>query len=133
MKQPYIVIFDGVCNLCNGAVRFIIHRDPQAKFVFSPMQSEPAKALLKDHQLQDSTLDTVVLIKGGQNFTQSDAALEIAKELNGFWRCLTVLKVLPLPLRNGLYQWVAKNRYRIFGKQDQCLIPTEQVKARFWL
>ncbi|MGF1753446.1 thiol-disulfide oxidoreductase DCC family protein [Vibrio makurazakiensis] len=133
MNQPYIVIFDGVCNLCDGSVRFIINRDPTAKFVFTPMQSEHAQTLLKKHNLSELTLDSVVLIKGERSFIQSDAAIEIAKELHGFWRWLRIFKIIPAPIRNFLYQWVAKNRYKIFGRRDVCIAPSPNVRKRFWM
>lgn len=127
----HIVIFDGVCNFCNGAVNFIIKRDPAGLFVFTPMQSEIARSLLDQHQIHNAGVDTFVLIKNGQCLIYSTAALEIAKDLTGFWYLCGIFSWLPVRFRDYIYKQFARNRYRLFGRQEHCMVPDEQVKARF--
>lgn len=131
MNNRHIVIFDGVCNFCNGAVNFIIKRDPQGLFAFTPMQSQLAKNLLAQHQISNVGIDTFVLIKAGQVYVFSNAALEIAKDLQGHWYLFNVFRVLPSGLRDFFYKLFARNRYRLFGRSDTCRLPTEKLKARF--
>jgi predicted DCC family thiol-disulfide oxidoreductase YuxK len=123
--QPYIVLFDGQCNLCNGAVQFIIRHDKKNRFVFASLQSEVVKKLLNEIQVP-SSLETIVLIKGHKHFDKSDAVLEIAKNLSGFWPMVYGFKILPRFLRDVLYNWVAKNRYTWFGKRNSCLSPSPE-------
>jgi len=126
-----VILFDGVCNLCNSSVQFIIKRDPGAKFRFSSLQSENAKQLLQQAGLDHTMTDTVVLLYHGRAYTQSDAALQIARRLTGLWPVLYVLIVIPRPVRNAVYNWIARNRYRWFGKKDQCMIQSPELKHRF--
>jgi predicted DCC family thiol-disulfide oxidoreductase YuxK len=128
--QHYIVIFDGLCNLCNGAVQFIIRHDKKNRFIFASLQSEVAKKLLNEIQVP-SSLDTIVLIKGHKHFEKSDAVLEIAKNLSGLWPMVYGFKIIPRILRHALYNWVAKNRYTWFGKRESCLSPSQELRARF--
>jgi predicted DCC family thiol-disulfide oxidoreductase YuxK len=128
--QPYFVLFDGQCNLCNGAVQFIIRHDKKNRFVFASLQSEVAKKLLNEIQVP-SSLETIVLIKGNKHFEKSDAALEIAKNLSGLWPLVYAFKIIPRFLRDVLYKWVAKNRYTWFGKRNSCLSPSPDLRARF--
>ncbi len=120
MEHRYIVIFDGVCNFCNGAVKFIIQRDPQGVFAFTPMQSELAEELTERFNVPDVGTDTLVLIKEGECYVLSDAALEIARDLKGPWRFCYVFKVVPRPIRDAAYKLFARHRYRLFGKK-KCL------------
>ncbi|MDP4558189.1 thiol-disulfide oxidoreductase DCC family protein [Halomonas meridiana] len=131
MDNRYIVIFDGVCNFCNGAVNFIINRDPEGTFAFTPMQSELAQELTQRFNVPDVGMDTLVLIKAGKCYVLSDAALEIAKDLKGPWRLCYVFKVVPRPIRDAAYKLFARNRYRLFGKREACMVPTVEVKSRF--
>ncbi len=131
MKQPAIILFDGVCNLCNGFVQFIIRRDPAGQFQFASLQSEAGQALLKAHGVPQDAMDTVVLIENGTVYTHSDVALQVAPRLQGAWGWLRIGYALPLGWRNAIYNWVARNRYRWFGKKDQCMVPTPELKARF--
>lgn len=125
-----IVLYDGVCGLCNGAVKFIIARDPEARFQFAALQSDAAVSLLAAHQLPLSDLDTVVLIEGNAAYTKSDAALRVAKKLNGLWPLLYGFIIIPRPLRDAVYNFIAANRYQWFGKYDQCMMPTPEMKHR---
>jgi predicted DCC family thiol-disulfide oxidoreductase YuxK len=126
-----IVLFDGVCNLCNAAVNFLIDHDPEGRFKFGALQSEAVEPLLERHGLQADYLDSFILIDDKQVYRRSDAALRIAWRLGGPWRLIYPLLLLPRPLRDAAYNWIAENRYRWFGKQDACRLPTPELKARF--
>ncbi len=126
-----IVLFDGVCNLCNGAVQFIITRDRQGRFSFASLQSATGQARLRQFGLSTNALDTFVLVEGQKAYTRSTAALRIARRLPGAWRLLYALMVVPRPVRDWVYGLVARNRYRLFGRRDSCMMPTPELKARF--
>jgi len=129
-KHP-ILLFDGVCNLCNGFVQFVIRRDPEAVFRFAPLQSEIGQALSRRAGLSAEEISTVVLFHRGRFFTHSDVALEITRLLPGFWPLLYGLRIIPKPLRDAVYNWVARNRYRWFGRQESCMVPTPELRQRF--
>ena len=132
MADGAVVLFDGVCNLCNGAVQFIIDRDPQAHFRFAAQQSEPGAALLaRVGRPLSGEPDTIVLVEGGRVYERSDAALRIARRLSGAWRLLALLRVVPRPLRDAVYGLVARSRYRVFGRSAECRVPTPELRARF--
>lgn len=126
-----IILFDGVCNLCTGSVRFIIDRDPQGYFQFASLQSAIGQQLLQPHGLTAAPLNSIILLENGQLYTQSDAALRIARRLTGLWPLLRLGRLVPRPLRDGLYGWIAANRYRWFGQAESCLIPTPALRRRF--
>ena len=127
----HIVVFDGVCNFCNGAVNFIIKRDPGGIFAFTPMQSELAQALTERFNVPNVGVDTFLLIKNDRCYVFSDAALEIAKDLTGLWFLFNVLKIVPRPIRDAAYKLFARNRYKLFGRTDSCMAPSADVRARF--
>jgi len=127
----HIVIYDGVCHFCNRAVHFILKRDPAGVFVFTPMQSEVGQSLLEQYNILNTGSDNLVLIKQGQYLINSTAALEIAKDLTGFWYLFGMLRWLPVKFRDDCYQRFARNRYRLFGRSEHCLMPDDQVKDRF--
>lgn len=131
MDDRYIVIFDGVCNFCNGAVNFIIRRDPNALFSFTPMQSESGKWLIDEHHAPMVGVDTFLLIKNGQCFDRTDAALEICRDLTGFWFLFRIFKILPRSFRDFFYRLFARNRYKLFGRREECMIPSPEVRDRF--
>jgi predicted DCC family thiol-disulfide oxidoreductase YuxK len=126
-----IVLFDGVCNLCNGAVQFIINRDREGRFSFASLQSAVGQAQLRQFGLSTNAFDTFVLVEGGKAYTRSTAALRIARRLPGAWRLLYGLVIVPRPLRDWVYGLVARNRYRLFGRRDSCMMPTPELKAKF--
>ena len=126
-----ILLFDGVCNLCNDAVRFVIERDPRGYFKFAALQSETGRELLRRFHLSAEQVDTMVLIEGDRCYTQSDAGLRVARALGGAWRLLSVLQVSPRSWRDRAYRFVADHRYRWFGKRDSCMLPTAALQARF--
>jgi len=131
MSHHYIIIFDGVCNFCNSSVNFIIERDYANKFVFAPMQSPAAQKLIADYQIENVGFDTFILIKEGQCFYRTNAALEITKDLSGFWYFFRVFTLLPRFFRDYFYNVFAKNRYRFFGKMNVCMVPTKALKNKF--
>ena len=126
-----VVIFDGTCNLCSGVVNFIIKRDPEARFLFTPSQSEAAGRLASHYNIQESYDETFVLVKQNQCYYRPDAALEIASQLTGGWGFLRVLQLIPSDLRDWLYGLVAGHRYGWFGRRDVCMTPTDEVAQRF--
>lgn len=127
----YLVVFDGVCNFCNGAVSFIIKRDPNALFAFTPMQSDLARALMNKYKVYNLGVDTFLLIKSGRCFVFSSAALEITKDLSGFWYLFNVFRVLPGSIRDFFYRAFARNRYALFGRRATCMIPSDEQRSRF--
>lgn len=126
-----LILFDGVCNLCNSSINFIIDKDPAGYFQFAALQSEAGQAALAQHGLSQQDLDSVVLIENGKAYTKSTAALRIGSRFGGAWRLLGALVIVPPFLRNFVYDFVATNRYRWFGKQEQCRLPTPALRARF--
>ncbi|MBV2129677.1 thiol-disulfide oxidoreductase DCC family protein [Arsukibacterium indicum] len=131
MDNRHVVIFDGECNFCNGAVNFIIKRDPDAQFVFTPMQSKHAEQIMQRYGVSSSDPDTLILLKHGKIYILSDAALEIAKDLRGYWYLFNVFKVVPKSFRDWCYRLFARNRYKMFGKANSCRVPAEAEKDRF--
>lgn len=128
--QP-IVIFDGVCNLCEFSVRFIVKHDRQAKFKFVSAQSDKGKVLQRLCGVDTLNDGTVILLRNDQVYVHSDAALQIAKNLDGLWRFLYVFRFIPKPIRDYFYSIISKNRYRWFGKRNECLLPDDDLKKRF--
>ncbi|WP_334073684.1 thiol-disulfide oxidoreductase DCC family protein [Paenibacillus sp. A14] len=124
-----IVFFDGVCHLCQGAVKFIIRRDPRARFHFASLQSSTARTLLAGRF--PGSGDTMLLLENGRMYSRSTAALRIAKGLRFPWPLLYILIVVPPVVRNAVYSWIAANRYKWFGKDEACMLPTPEIKARF--
>ena len=132
IAQPEaVVLFDGVCNLCSGAVQFIIKRDPSAYFKFASLQSAYGQQQLTRFGLDPNSLHSVILIQGDTIYQRSDAALEIVRKLGAGWPLLFGFKILPRFLRDAVYNLIAGNRYRLFGKKDSCWIPTPELKSRF--
>ena len=130
-KYP-ILFFDGVCNLCNGYVQFIIKRDKKQLFRFSSLQSKSGEEL-QSHIRNDIGVvpDSAVLVYGGTYYTKADAVLKTASLLGGIYTLLKVGYILPRGMRNSIYDFVAKRRYKWFGKRDECMIPTENLKSLF--
>ncbi len=126
-----ILLFDGVCNLCNGLVQFIIKRDPKAKFRFAPLQSESGQALLGKFGLPKQDFDSFVFIQGDKYFLKSSAVIHLLKEMGGGWKLFYVFVIIPKPLRNFVYFLVARTENRIFGKRDTCMVPTPEIEKRF--
>ena len=130
MDKP-IVLFDGVCNLCNSAVQFIIRHDKKNIFMFTSLQSDTGQKLLAQYDLPLNELNSFILIENNKAYTRSSGALRVIKKLKGLWPLLYGFMIVPKFIRDGVYNWVGRNRYKWFGKQDACMIPTPELKARF--
>ncbi|TNE49826.1 MAG: thiol-disulfide oxidoreductase DCC family protein [Bacteroidetes bacterium] len=126
-----VLLFDGVCNLCNGSVQWILKRDRRGVFRYTALQSEAGQHLLRQYGLDPQVFNSVVLIADDRLFTRSDAALEVLRRLGWPWSPLAVLRLIPRPVRDAVYDWVARNRYRWFGRQDECWLPRPEWKDRF--
>jgi predicted DCC family thiol-disulfide oxidoreductase YuxK len=126
-----IVLFDGVCNFCNSSVNFVIEHDKAGYFKFAPLQSEIGEDLIAKHGIDKAETDSVIVVEDDKAYTHSSAALRIAKRLDGIWSWARAFVVVPKPIRDLAYRLFAKHRYRLFGKQDACMMPTPEVRARF--
>jgi len=126
-----IVLFDGVCNLCNRAVQFIIKRDKKKQFLFASLQGKAGNKLLQKFDLPANLFNSFILVEGDKVYTRSTAALRVAKKLSGGWKLLYGLMIVPGFIRNAVYNLIAKNRYKWFGKREECMIPTPELKERF--
>lgn len=126
-----VVLFDGVCNLCNGSVNYVIDHDPGGYFRFAAQQGPAGRATMERHGIAPDALQTVILIEGGRVYTGSTAALRIARRLRGPARWLWVLVAIPAWLRDAVYWWIARNRYRWFGRSETCRMPTPELMGRF--
>lgn len=131
MPQHPLIIYAGTCNLCESTVRFIIRRDPEARFRFASVRSEKAGKLCQKHGISADELETVVLLKAGEVHTRRDAFVEIAREMGGIWKLLTFLNAIPRPLRDGVYSVISSHRYRWFGRKRRCWPPPEDIRSRF--
>ncbi len=126
-----IVLFDGECNFCNSSVQFIIKRDPAAHFLFSSLQSETGEKYVKQFHIPDD-VDSLVLIENGKAYTKSSAALHIAKKLDGLWHLFFIFILVPRKIRDGFYDYFARNRHRWFGKTEgACMLPSPEERKRF--
>lgn len=128
--ERQIVLFDGVCNFCNGAINFTIDRDPKAKFLFAPLQSEFGIEAKEKFRFPGN-VDSIILIKNEKAYIKSTAALLIARQLSGLWPLMYIFIIIPPFIRNFFYDLIARNRYKWFGKSDSCRIPTPELKQRF--
>lgn len=126
-----LVLYDGECGLCNHSVQLILRHDRRGRFRFAALQSDIGRALLERHRLPADVVDTVVLVDGEEAFTRSRAALRIAGKMDRPWPLLRAFSLVPRPLRDGVYDFVARNRYRWFGRTDACMLPPPEVRARF--
>jgi predicted DCC family thiol-disulfide oxidoreductase YuxK len=131
MNTRPVILFDGVCNLCNGAVRFVIKHDRKKIFLFAPLQSNEGQKLSQQYQLPITHWNSFVLIEEQKAYTCSTAALKVAQHLNGLLKLAYAFMIVPKFIRDGIYKWVSDNRYKWFGKRDTCMIPTPELKARF--
>lgn len=130
-KGKKVILFDGVCNVCDGFVQFILKRDKKGTFYFASLQSDIAQQLLAKHNITVKELSTVVLIDGNKTYTHSDVVLQVAKDLGGILSLLYPFKILPKRFRNAFYDWFAENRYRLFGKKEVCMLPEPEWHSRF--
>ncbi|MEB8328995.1 thiol-disulfide oxidoreductase DCC family protein [Flavobacteriaceae bacterium KMM 6897] len=127
-----IILFDGVCNLCNGAIQFIIKHDKDDNFRYAPLQSAIGRQYLQERNIDTTEIDSIVLIEPGiAYYTKAVAALKIGQAFGGAWKLVQVFEWIPESISNFFYDIIAKNRYNWFGKKDACMIPTPELKAKF--
>lgn len=131
MNEQAIILFDGVCNLCNRSVQTVIRFDHKKIFQFASLQSKQGQVLLRQYGLSDKELSSFVLIQHNKAITRSSAALTVACQLSGPIKVLYGFMIVPAFIRDSVYNLIARNRYKWFGKQDACMIPTPELKARF--
>lgn len=125
-----IVLFDGDCNFCDSSVQFIINHDPAGYFQYASLQSEVGEKLSREHNIPDD-VDSLVLIENGEAFVKSEGALRISHHLTGLWKLAYHLRPFPAFLRDGAYDIIANNRYKVFGKLDSCMLPPPHIRKRF--
>ena len=130
MADQLIILFDGVCNFCNSAVDFVIKRDKRSVFKFASLQSAAGQKILANNSLTDIGLSSFIFIEGNNIYSKSTAALRVCRYLDGLWPLMYGFIIVPQKIRNGIYNWVAKNRYKWFGK-GSCTIPNAKVRSRF--
>jgi predicted DCC family thiol-disulfide oxidoreductase YuxK len=126
-----VVLFDGVCNFCNGSVNFIIARDREDYFRFAPLQSELGQKLVREFGLDSKGIDSIIMIERDKAYTHSTAALKIARQLGGFWSLFYIFIIVPRFIRDMFYRLFARFRYTLFGKRETCMIPTAAARAKF--
>ena len=131
MSTEPVILFDGVCNFCNGAVNFTIKRDKNKIIKFAPLQSEIGKAFIKQYGLPENDMRSFLLIENGKLCSKSTAALKVCRYLKGLWPLCYGFIIVPAFIRNAVYDLIAKNRYKWFGQKKECMVPTPDVKARF--
>ncbi|KAB2907645.1 MAG: DCC1-like thiol-disulfide oxidoreductase family protein [Ignavibacteriales bacterium] len=131
MSDKSIILFDGVCNFCNFWVNFIIDRDKRDIFRFASLQSDYGQEVLRKLQLSEKDFDTFILLEGEEHLIKSTAGLRVAKRLGGVFSLLYPLIIIPRFLRDGVYNLIARNRYKLFGREDACRIPTPELKSKF--
>ena len=130
-KRHKIILFDGVCNLCNSSVVFIINRDSNDLFRFAALQSQVGKELVSKYGIDTSKTDSIILIDGDNFYIKSTAALKISRHLSGAYPLIYGFMIVPNFMRNWVYDLIARNRYRWFGKKDSCMIPTPELNSKF--
>lgn len=131
MNSQPIILFDGICNLCDGAVQFVIKHDPENQFLFASLQSEAGQRLLKQYKLSVENFNSFILIQDKKVYNKSTGALKVARQIKGVWSWLYIFIIIPAFIRDTVYTWIAQNRYKWFGKKEACMIPTPELKARF--
>ena len=131
MNTQPVILFDGVCNFCNSAVTFTIKRNRKANIFFAAMQSAAGQKILEQHHLPADDMKSFIFIENGIVYKQSTGALKVCRHLRGLWPLCYGFIIIPKFIRDGVYNWIAKNRYKWFGKKESCMIPTPETKARF--
>lgn len=131
MTDKPIILFDGVCNFCDATVNFIIRHDKKNVFKFAALQSAAGQRLLEQFNLPQKNFESVILIDNAKAYQKTDALLRVFNRLSLWWKWLQIFWIIPGFVRNGLYHFFARNRYKLFGKKDECMIPTPAIKARF--
>ena len=131
-KNKKIILFDGICNLCNSAVTIVIKQDKKNTFLFAAIQSKKGKEIIDYLEIDIAKIDSIILYEPGVSYeVKSTAALKIMNDFGQFWQLTKLLWVFPKSLRNQVYDFIAKNRYKWFGKKESCMIPTNDLKEKF--
>jgi len=125
------ILFDGVCNLCNSSVRFVIKHDKNAVFKFASLQSDAGQQLIATHGLATNAFNSFILIENNKVYLESTAALRVARQLNGLLPLLYSAIIIPPFIRNSVYKYISKHRYQWFGKREECWLPTKELSERF--
>jgi predicted DCC family thiol-disulfide oxidoreductase YuxK len=126
-----IILFDGVCNFCDGAINFVLKQDKKDVFRFAPLQSQTGQKLLAQYQIPKKDFESFILIQDGKAYQKSTAALKVLNQLPWYWKALQVFWIVPKFIRDGVYDFIAHNRYKWFGKKEVCMIPTPEMRSRF--
>jgi predicted DCC family thiol-disulfide oxidoreductase YuxK len=126
-----VVLFDGVCNLCNHSVQFIIKKDKKKQFLFASLQGKAGKKVLEKFNLPADNFNSFILVEGDQVYTRSTGVLKMLRRLGGGWKLFYGFIIVPKFIRNAVYNWIAKNRYKWYGKRDECMVPTPELRERF--
>lgn len=126
-----VVLFDGVCNLCNSVVQLVIRHDKKKQFRFASLQSDFGQKILQQFHLPMIEFNSFIYLENGKLYTKSTAALRVAKKMDRPWKLLYSFTIVPPFIRNGVYNWVARNRYKWYGKQETCWLPSPDLQARF--
>ena len=129
--QHPVLLFDGVCNLCNRSVQFIIKRDRHKRIRFSSLQSNAAKSILKQYSIPADQFESLVFVDKGKVYTRSAGVFQLMKYLDGPWKWFSILRIVPAFIGDAVYDWVARKRYKWFGKREECMVPTEDLRERF--
>jgi predicted DCC family thiol-disulfide oxidoreductase YuxK len=130
MEGP-VILFDGVCNFCNAGINFIIRQDKKRVFRFAPLQSEAGQNISKQYNLPTEGFESFILIDDSKVYQKSAAGLKVYGKLPWYWKWTQVLWIAPKFLRDAVYNWIARNRYRLFGKKEECMVPTPELRSRF--
>lgn len=131
MNENPVILFDGVCNFCNGAVNFTIKRNKDKTIKFAPLQSEAGRELVKQYGLPENDMRSFLFIENEKMYNRSTAALRVCRHLKGLWPLCYAFIIVPPFIRNGVYDFIAKNRYKWFGQKEECMVPSADVRARF--
>ena len=131
MNEHPVILFDGVCNFCNSSVNFVLKQDKKGIFRFAPFQSEAGQKLLQQYKLSTEEFNSFVLVDEGKVYKKSSASLRVMNKLPWYWKEVQLFRIIPTIFRDAIYDFVAKNRYKWFGKKDQCMVPTPEIRSRF--
>jgi predicted DCC family thiol-disulfide oxidoreductase YuxK len=131
VNEHPVILFDGVCNFCNGAINFVLRQDRKKIFRFAALQSEAGQKLLQQYNLSTKDFDSFVLIDDDKVYKKSTASLRVMNKLPWYWKEVQLFRIIPTIFRDAIYDYIARNRYKMFGKKDQCMVPTPELRNRF--
>jgi predicted DCC family thiol-disulfide oxidoreductase YuxK len=131
VNEHPVILFDGVCNFCNGAINFVLKHDRKGIFRFAALQSQAGQKLLKQYHLSTNDFESFILIDDGQVYKKSSASLRVLNKLPWYWKEIQILKIIPRIFSDAIYDFIAKHRYKWFGKKEQCMVPTPEIRSRF--